>query len=181
MTVLILHGIQGKAGNHWQQWLHDSLIKKGYTVLMPNLPKADHPNRGEWLKTLQEILKSVDSKDLVIVGHSLGVVTALDYIEQANGEIKALISISGFSSDYGNELNSYFLKNKLINLFKVKEHLEKAFIIYSDNDPYVPQDKLNELVKPLDAILKIIHSGGHLNTNAGFITFPYLLEIFDSL
>ena len=181
MTVLILHGIQGHAGIHWQQWLHNELIKAGHAVLMPNLPNSDHPDRIEWLKTAQKVISGVDLSNLVIVGHSLSVTTALDLIEKLNTPINILISVSGFSEDYGADLNSYFLKEKSINFNKINQNLNQAFIIYGDDDPYVPQETLKSLADQLKVKPKIFPKGGHLNTETGYITFPYLLKLFKSL
>src|SRR3989338_9693197 len=109
MRVLIIHGIGGHAGIHWQKWLHDELIKSGFNVLMPNLPNSDHPDRKEWLKIIKVKVKGIDPQELIIVGHSLGVTTALDLLGGIDRKIIGLISVSGFAEDYGAEMNSYFL------------------------------------------------------------------------
>lgn len=175
MNVLILHGVQGCAGENWMQWLHDELVKRSYNVAMPTLPQADHPDREQWLETIIQTLGK-NSGDLIIVGHSLGVTSALDYIEQSNNKVKALVSVSGFASDYGLELNSYFLLAKNIDFTKVHTKLEHAFVFYGDNDPYVPQNILAELATKLGVNQMVIPMGGHLNANAGFTTFPILLR-----
>ncbi|MEK7571534.1 MAG: alpha/beta fold hydrolase [Patescibacteria group bacterium] len=181
MTVLILHGIEGKAGDHWEQWLHDQLIGKGYTVIMPNLPHSEHPDRATWLNVIKKSLEDVPLEELVIVGHSLGVTAALDFIEQASGNVEALVSISGFAYDYGSDLNNYYLGKKDIDFTKVHKHLKQSFILYGDNDPYVPQEVLQNLSKSLDVVPTVIPQGGHLNTSAGFTSFPALLQLIDSL
>ncbi|HUW22228.1 MAG TPA: alpha/beta fold hydrolase [Candidatus Bathyarchaeia archaeon] len=181
MTILILHGIGGYAGIHWQQWLYDRLIEKGYQVIMPGLPNPDHPDRTKWTKVVRKVIKGVDLKDLVIIGHSLGVVTALDVIEELNCPVKALISVSGFSQDYGAELNSYFLKEKEIDFDQINRNLKKAFVSYGDNDPYVPQEILKSLADRLGVKPQVFASGGHLNTDTGYTTFPELLKIINKL
>ena len=179
MTVLIIHGIEGHAGIHWQQWLYDQLIKKGHKVIMPDMPDADKPDRNKWLKKTKQLLKDINPSNLVIVAHSLGVTTALDYIEESGSKIKALISVSGFASDYGAELNSYFLEEKNVNWDKVTNNLKEAFVIYGNDDPYVPQDKLEEVAERLGVESIVIEKGGHLNTSSGFTEFPQLIEIFN--
>lgn len=181
MTVLILHGIGGYAGIHWQQWLHDELVKKGYDVLMPELPNSEKPDRGEWLETVKKLVSKIDLFELIIVGHSLGVVTALDFIEQSKKPIKVLISVSGFAKDLGAEINSYFMKVKEIDFEKVKKNLEKSYVLYGDNDPYVPQKELKLLADNLGAEPIIFPNGGHLNTDAGYTKFPKLLEIVENI
>ena len=181
MKILILHGIEGCAGKHWQQWLHDKLIAKSHMVIMPSLSKADRPNRLIWLKEIKKAVGNSELTDLVIVGHSLGVPASLDFIEQADKQIKALISVSGFSEDYGAEMNSYFMKKGTIDFKKVNEKLSKAFVVFGDDDPYVPQSQLKLLAKKLAVRPKIIKDGGHLNTDSGYVTFPWLFRIIESL
>jgi uncharacterized protein len=176
MTYLILHGVQGTAGDHWENWLNDELTKAGHTVLMPQLPDSDHPDRKIWLKTVKEILAKVDVNQLVIVGHSLGVVTALDFIEQSQQKVRGLVSVSGFYRDYGAELNSYFLAEKTVDIKKVRKNLGKAVTFYGDNDPYVPQFELKLLAEGLGVKPIAVAKGGHLNTDAGFTSFPQLLQ-----
>jgi predicted alpha/beta hydrolase family esterase len=179
-TVLILHGIGGHAGIHWQQWLHDELEKQGYKVLMPELPNPGHPDRKTWLNVCTEELSDINLGELTIVGHSLSVTTALDFIEQSSGKIGALMSVAGFAEDYGAELNSYFLSEKTINFETVKNKLKWAEVVYGDNDPYVTQSALKQVADGLNAQPTIIPDGGHLNTETGFTKFPLLVDILKS-
>lgn len=176
-TVLIIHGIGGYAGIHWQRWLHDELLRRNLHVLMPNLPNPQKPDRKEWLSTVLELTRNINPSDLIIVGHSLGVATAMDMIEAVNKKVSMLVSVSGLYRDYGLELNSYFLKKRNINMAKVKSLISKVVIVYGDNDPYVLQDMHQKLSANLDVKPLVIKSGGHLNTDAGFSAFPLLLNI----
>lgn len=181
MTILILHGIEGHAGNHWQKWLHDKLVKEGHTVVMPELPKSERPDRTEWFQSVRNLIKDIRKDELVIIAHSLGVTTALDVIESLDEPIKSLISVSGFHVDTGAELNSYFLREKDIDTETVKKKVDHIFVIHSDNDPYVTQAVLSALAKDLGVEAEIIPAGGHLNTDSGYTTFPRLLEILHSI
>ncbi len=181
MKVLILHAIQSYAGAHWEQWLHDELVKKGFEVIMPNLPRAERPDRSEWLSFIKSLTKDLDLGELIIVGHSLGVTSALDFIEQVTEPVEALVSVSGFARDTGEELNSYFMRQKTIDFDKVRANLDKAYALYGDDDPYLKQEILKALANGLQVKPIIIAGGGHLNTDAGFIRFPQLLEIVLSI
>ena len=176
-TALIIHGIGGHAGIHWQQWLRDELKKQGYTVLMPTMPNSGHPDRKAWLATIVETLQDTALEDLTIIGHSLGATTALDFLEQATVKVTKFVSVSGFAKDYGAELNHYFLTEKSIDFEKVKSHTSKAVVIYGDNDPYVTQDALKYIADCLSVQPVIISGGGHLNTEAGFTQLPELIGV----
>ncbi|HEY5152486.1 MAG TPA: alpha/beta fold hydrolase [Candidatus Saccharimonadales bacterium] len=176
-TVLIIHGIGGRAGIHWQQWLHNQLEEQGYKVLMPGLPEPDHPDRKTWLAAIKQTVAGVNLGQLTIVGHSLGATTALDFIEQADGKVNRLLSVSGFAQDYGVAINSYFLSEKPIDFKKVGDKLRWAAVVYGDNDPYVPQDALKYVADSLGVQPLVIPDGGHLNTEAGFTEFPQLIEM----
>lgn len=177
MKILILHGIQGHAGKHWMGWLADGLIKIGHEVIMPTLPNADQPDREQWLQSVKELLKEVDPEELVIITHSLGAATAMDYIEVLNKPIRALIAVAGFYYAYGAELNDYFMKVKKLDMHKVKANIQNSYVIYGDNDPYVPQKALLDLALALDADTEVIENGGHINTEAGFTKLPLVLDI----
>ncbi len=178
---MIIHGIGGYAGIHWQKWLHDELEKKGHMVLMPSLPESDHPNRRTWLKLVQQIITPLEHRKTIIIAHSLGVTTALDVIEKLPEPIDALITVSGFSTDYQAELNSYFLKEKSIDFTRIKSNCLHFKVIYGDNDPFVPQSILLELAQNLGVNPIVIPNGKHLNADAGFATFPILLKEIESI
>jgi len=179
MTIIILHGIQGHAGIHWQQWLHDELTKNNYKVLMPELPNSIHPDRQENLDFITKLIDAIpQDEEIIIVGHSLGATMALDYLENANRKIKKLISVSGFHLDWNSELNSYFMKEKNIDFEKVFQNLESAVVFYGDNDPYVPQNVLMDLANKLKVTPIIIPGAGHLNTEFGYTKFPEICHHF---
>ena len=180
MTVLILHGIMGRAGENWGQWLHDECIKLGHKVIMPDLPKSDHPERREWLKIITNLLTPIDD-EIVVVGHSLAVTSILDYCETSGKQIRAVVSVSGFYEPYGMELNDYFLKAKEIDIKKTKQSISSLFAIYGDDDPYVPQSTLRKTADDLGVEPVVVKNGGHLNKAAGFTTLPQVLDFISSL
>ncbi len=176
-TVLIIHGLGGHVGIHWQQWLHDELEGQGHKILMPEMPGPEHPDRQTWLETVKTTVEGVNLGQLTIVGHSLGATAALDFIEQADGQVNRFLSVAGFARDYGAGLNSYFLGERLIDFESVRQKLRWAAVIYGDNDPYVPQAELKYVADALGVQPVIIPDGGHLNSEAGFTEFPQLIEM----
>ncbi|MDQ6985646.1 MAG: alpha/beta hydrolase [Candidatus Dojkabacteria bacterium] len=162
------------------QWLYDELVKDNHEVIMPTLPNADHPSRNECLNEIIKLLKDLNHKELVMIGHSLGVTSALDYIEECNKKVLGLISVSGFHLDTGHELNSYFMKEKDIDFEKVNTNLNNKAVIYGDNDPYLTKEIREALADELDVDPYIIENGGHLNESAGFSELPLITDILNS-
>jgi predicted alpha/beta hydrolase family esterase len=181
VTILIIHGIGGHAGIHWQQWLNDALAAQGHRVIMPELPNADHPDRQIWLKEITEAVANTNLNELVIVGHSLGVTTALDFLEHVSSPIKALVSVSGFATDYGAAFNSYFLQAKTIDFKTVRNNIAESYVLYSNDDPYVTPAALQEVATELGVEPIVIHDGGHFNTESGFSDFPQLLAVIEAI
>ncbi len=179
MTILIIHGIGGHAGIHWEQWLKNQL-EPSHKILMPTLPESNHPDRALWLHTIQELVKDEDKNSLILIGHSLGVTTALDYIEQLDEPIAGFVGVSGFVSDYGAKFNGYFLQEKTIDFDKVRHNVNKSVVVFGDDDPYVTQDALKEVADKLYVEPTIVKAGGHLNTETGFTEFPLLLELIQT-
>lgn len=169
MRFVILHGIGGYPGIHWQQWLHDELKTAGHDVFMPSLPKPSHPDRKEWA----EAVGAAVSSGTTVFAHSLGVVSALDVAEDT--PLTSLVSVSGFGRSYGSPLNDYFMVEREIDFAKVRHNLNESCVFYGDNDPYVPQSELKALAENLGIEARVIKNGGHLNTDAGFLKFPELL------
>ena len=175
-TVLIIHGIQSKKGDHWQSWLKGELEKKDINVIMPQMKNTMKPDRSTWLEQIKELLLEIEDENLIIVGHSLGVVTGLDYIEQNKERILGFISVSGFSKDYHHPLNSYFLSEKEIDFKNINSKIKNKYVLNGDDDPYVPQEILLDLANNLKVIPNIYKKGGHLNTDTGFSFFPDILS-----
>lgn len=179
MKVLILHGIHGHAGKHWMQWLYDRLSENGFDVMMPDLPNSTDPSYLDWIPFIQKIFSKFNHdelSDLIVVGHSMGVPAALEVIQDLSFPIKALYSIAGFYKDYGSELNRNFMSSLSINIVKAKNNIQNSFVIFGDDDPYVPQDILKELAIGLGVEPIILKKAGHVNSDTGYVKFESLLD-----
>ena len=143
-------------------------------MILPDLPNTKKPDRSQWLEKVQELTKDVDFSKLTIIAHSLGVATALDLVEQEEKKLNMLISVSGFYKDYGAELNSYFMRERDIDIEKVGNLIDEKVVIYGSNDPYVPTETLEEFADAFGVEPVIIKNGGHVNTASGYDKLPLL-------
>lgn len=179
--IVLIHGWEGSPQRNWFPWLKAKLQNSGFEVLAPFMPDADHPKLPEWLAFLKETVGGVD-EHTYFVGHSLGVITILRYLESlGDGKIAGgVVSVAGFSELIGYvELASFFAAP--LDYEKVKRSAKRFKAIASDNDPHVPQ-KCGEILRDkLGAELTIIKGGKHLNTEAGFFKLPVALEKLNDL
>jgi predicted alpha/beta hydrolase family esterase len=73
-------------------------------------------------------------------------------------------------------VNKTFYKSDF-NFAKLKKLIPVSYVLYSDNDPYVPKEFEENFAKKLGSSAIIIQDGGHLNAEAGFTQFPLLVEL----
>ena len=58
----------------------------------------------------------------------------------------------------------------------IMRNCNNFFIYSSDNDPYVPIEKSEELANKLESKVRLVKSAGHFNQKAGYLQFKILLE-----
>lgn len=176
--VFIIHGWEGNPSNNWFPWLKRKLEKENFFVEALTMPDAMHPTLNSWLSYLQETIKDAD-KNTFLVGHSLGVIAILRFLEalKPNEKIGGAVLVAGFPEPIAyDELNSFF--SKPLDYEKIKSSANAFIAIHSSNDPYIPLKNGVILQDTLGAKLIVIENAGHLNTSYGFTELP---AAFDAL
>ena len=124
--LIILHGLMGALSNFDDTFKHFS--KKGYKVLIPELPLYELPIIKTNVKNLAEFLHDfIEYKKLenvILLGNSLGGHIALYYIKHFPKDVSAL-ALTGSSGLYENSMgNNYprrgdkeFIKTKTEEVF----------------------------------------------------------------
>jgi alpha-beta hydrolase superfamily lysophospholipase len=102
-TILIFHGITAYSGPYGQI-IAEQLADSGYDVFGMDLrghglsdgKRGDYPSRERFVKDLKETVAYVRAKSrkLVVLGHSLGALTAVAAMNNCAGEIDGLILLS---------------------------------------------------------------------------------------
>lgn len=177
-NFFIIHGAHGNPEENWFPWLNSKLQKLGHEVYTPLFPTPAGQNLSNWLKVFDNYKEFMD-KNSVFVAHSLGPVFVLNLLENINKTVKASFFVSGFyeflRKKKFDEINRTFVKNDF-DWEKVKGNCEDFYMFHSDNDPYVPLEKAENLAEKLDADMEVIEGAGHFNEEAGYTEFPRLLE-----
>lgn len=174
--VYIIHGWEGTPESNWFPWLKKQLEARGFEVIVPAMPNTDNPIFSEWLVCMQKVINKID-KNTYLVGHSLGVVAILRFLESLSPEQKigGVVMVAGFPESLGyKETESFFAEP--LDYKNIKNSAGKFIAINSDNDPYVPLRNGEILRDKLGAELIVVPKGNHLNEGAGFTELPVVLE-----
>lgn len=180
--AIIIHGWEGSPEGCWIPWLKKQLEEQGLEVITPTMPDADNPKMDNWLSHLTKAVGEVSKNDYFI-GHSLGCITILRFIEslKQDQKIGGVVLVAGFCSDLGYDELASFFQTK-INWEKIKTHCNNFTAIHSDNDEDVSLH-YSELFKEKLGAEKIIeHNKGHFSDDAGIkelpVAFNAILKIF---
>ncbi|MAG60978.1 hypothetical protein CL619_04280 [archaeon] len=177
-TVFMIHGSFGNPDENWFPWLKNQLITAGFEVIIPSFPTPDGQSLKAWRYIFLEFENKINS-ETIFVGHSLGPAFILDILEKIDVKVKACFFVSGFLGFLENsefdEVNKTFIEREF-DWEKITSNCENFLMYHSDNDPYVPLKKAEELKKKLKCELKIISGAGHFNEATGCLEFPMLFK-----
>ena len=175
-TAFIIHGTYGSPEENWFPWMKKNLELLDYDVIVPKLPTPEGQNLDNWLQVFSNY-KDKLNQDSIFIGHSLGASFILTLLETNN--VKAVFLISGFIGPLNNPqfdiLNRSFTEKKF-DWEIIRKNCNIFFVYHSDNDPYIPVEKAEELAHNLGTTLIVIENAGHFNEKAGYNQFPELLK-----
>ncbi len=177
--LISIHGWEGHPEEGWRPWLANELKDK-FIFINPQMPDPITPTLDKWLAFISPIINVAD-KETYLLGHSLGCVTILKYLETLSNDQKigGALLVAGFGKDlnypgYKGELSNFF--KTPIDWHKVRAHCNKFIAIHSDNDPFVPLENNKLFVDKLGAISFIEHNMKHFSGDDGVNELPVLRD-----
>lgn len=159
-------------------WLKNELENQGIQVFIPPMPNVIISHSADWVAAIK---KAVDMPDVktYFVGHSLGVIAILRYLESLteNEKIGGAVFVAGFAESIGyHKLENFFTTP--LDYKKVKGQIIKKFVaIHSDNDTFVPKVESERLREKLGAELIVVSGAWHFDDSDGFKELPAALEV----
>lgn len=152
--IIILHGLMGNLSNF--DGVFDYFSKKGYQVLMPELPVYTLPIIKTSVKSLAKFMKSFIEhkklKDYILLGNSLGGHVSLYYTKNYPEDVAGIV-LTGSSGLYENSMGeSYpkrgdydYIKQKTEGVFYDPKMATKEII----DDVYESVNDRNKLIRTL--------------------------------
>ncbi|GGL70568.1 hypothetical protein GCM10010129_12600 [Streptomyces fumigatiscleroticus] len=178
-AYLILHGWQNhRPKDHWQHWLADRLTELGHSVSYPQLPDADDPDLEVWLDAIARRLQALPrDRHRVVVAHSLSCVLWLHAVARGTVGPGAADRTLLVSPPAGSVLGQYaevadFAAPPLDGLTLPTP----TRLVAGDDDPYCPQGARKLFGDPLDIPTDILPGAAHLDLDAGYGSWPAVLD-----
>ena len=155
--ILILHGWQSNPARQWFSNAKDRFEKDGYEVFVPKMPGGYFPKLKDWLKVVADYHPD---ENWILIGHSLGGVTILKYLEKNDQKIsQAILVATPFEPMKFNPIANFFEDG--FDFEKIKRNADKIDIVTVDEDPVVPLSHGQDWSKNLDAPLHTIRGFSH--------------------
>lgn len=181
--AVIVHCWDGDPLYAWYPYVASKLGRMKFKVTTPFFWDFPLPHKNDRLKILSEAAGKPD-ENLYLIGHSLGVVTILNYL-QSLPEGKAIagaVLVAGFADNLGLRVLDEFFDPPL-DFGKIRKSCRQFVAVYSQNDPYISWRQVHALEENLGAETILIRRGGHFTpeTSHGFDYFPEIINITNKL
>ncbi len=165
-TVVFIHGYNASPEMNWYPEMRRELDNLRIPYRMPALPGGDHPQIREWLKIIDQPVKSIKG-DVVLVGHSLGTRAVLLYLERSKKPVKGVLLVSPFSNDLKNagirgQGYSDFFEHE-IDLSEIKKLSPKFIVMHSKDDQRIPFEQGKEIAEELGADFVVYEDKRHFS------------------
>lgn len=177
--VYIVHGYMASTTDHWFEWIKEELEKEGAAVHILAMPDSRNPKPEAWISHLKENVKF--SQDTYLIGHSLGCISLLLYLNRFPQQAAGIVLISGFLTRLIDipELDAFL--EEQISIPALIENLPKRLVIGAEDDYIVPFGHTQNLAEALEAPIISVENGGHFLGKDDFKTFPVLLEALKTM
>lgn len=158
--VYLIHGYTANPNANWFPWINEKSKRNlGLEVSALSMPNSDNPDPLSWDKKCDEEIKN--NGELTIIGHSLGCIQALHYLEQHDIKGVHLILVSGFDETISTlpELASFTKKS--VNYEDVLPKIKDAVVISAIDDDIVPFYYAETLARHLNCKFVLMPTGKH--------------------
>ena len=158
-TAVIVHGFMGSPNNDWMRWTAEKFHDKGYRVFTPKMPRI--PSKSDWVKRVGNFAKPTRGK-LVLVGHSLGGVAILRFLETYKGKVDLVMLVSTPTWRDSVIFRSFFRRG--FQWKTIRKHVKKVVVVHSTDDPVVKFENTEELRAKLKAKVIVAENLGHMHS-----------------
>ncbi|MFE1906737.1 RBBP9/YdeN family alpha/beta hydrolase [Streptomyces gardneri] len=166
--IVVSHGYGASDDSVWFPYLTAQLAKAGHRVTVPRLPETGAPRLEPWRKTYGEaVLSAGPAESTVLVGHSIGAVNVLRFLEQhdpaVHGVFAGVLLVAASAHEVGyDELAEFFEGG--FDWERIRRSARSFRVLQAMDDPVNqpdPTEHVRLLVQGLGATAVVAPTGGH--------------------
>ncbi|HVY01712.1 MAG TPA: alpha/beta hydrolase [Candidatus Nanoarchaeia archaeon] len=174
--AFIIHGFEGNSKDCWIPWLKKSLNSSGLKTESLKMPSPNNPKLKDWIKKISESVIKPDS-NTYLIGHSLGCISILRYIESLNDKDKVggCVLVAGFIQSLNIKEIDEFTEGPL-NINKINNICKDIVQINSDNDEEITLKSAKDMSKKIKSKLIVEKGKGHFDDYAKVFELPSALN-----
>jgi len=194
-----MHGSYGSPEENWFRWLETELRKHGHTTILEQFPVDDwnqitqvgavNLSSFTSVQTLdlweeffvKKILPKLQVEPTIFVGHSLAPLFMLHMLQKYDFKLVGAIFVAPFFDIPDRpEIWQFYPTNKTFYSYdfdfsKITLQLGKSYVVYGDDDPYVPATEPPLFAQKLGSEIHVVKNGGHCGSI--FKEFPLVLDL----
>ena len=177
-NALIIHDSYTNPDAYWYPKVAQELRAIGYEVFIPRFPTPEHQSLEHWTTLFQEYTPHINS-ETVLIGHSIGSAFILRQLEKMNQPIAGCVLVSPFIEfleHEGMNLVSATFITQPFDWYTLNQSLHRVVVLGSDDDPFIPLDRMHHVAELLGTTLTIIPNAGHF-TDEDTIISPILSAV----
>lgn len=203
MQYLIMHGSYGSPEENWFRWLEKELKDSGHSIILEQFPVDDWDQVSSigqedissyapkqslsiWENYFTEnILPKVKAEPTVFVGHSSAPIFMLHMLQKYSFSLVGAVFVAPFFDIPDRPaIWQFYPSNKSFYSYdfdfaKITSQLGESFVVYGDDDPYVPAVESPLFAQKLGSEVRVIQGGGHCGSI--FKEFPLIKDLSISL
>jgi uncharacterized protein len=175
--LIFVHGYTATPQADWYPAISKLLDELGVDYAIPELPGDTRPHSQEWLDIVDREVKAAH-KPVVLIGHSLGTRTVLQYLGKYEVPVKAVFLVAAFANRIENakrwdgEAYPDFFEHKL-DIGHIKTLCDTFVVIHSRDDRGLDFEQGEEIAHDLGAELVALDGRGHMSEAENA---PYVLR-----
>lgn len=173
----LIHGSYGNPYKNWFPWLREELGVRGKKYIVPHFPSFEKQNYQNWSNILKSYLDiGMITEDTTFITHSLGGIFLVKFLLENNRKVKKIVFVAAFNHlvfERENELyDSFYVEEKKLENFKM--FCQEMICIYSNNDPYIPEEDAIHFANKIGAKKVLLENAGHFTGKYGYREFKEL-------
>jgi len=171
-TILIIPGLGNSGEDHWQsRWEREFNFKR------INQKDWDTPVCNDWIETIDHTIKTLDSENIILVGHSLACSTIGYWSKKYNRKIKGALLVAPSDT----EADTYPTGTTGFAPMPIQALPFRSIVVASTNDFYVRLDRATFFAHRWGSELINIGEAGHINIASGYGKWDYGLQMLKQL